>query len=243
MEFLQQTCKSLYLAPNSGDNAGGFAFVISKVASRKTSLPKRISLKDALTSKTYSGSFIYCPDPLNCGDKESGQQDLVSGLHAYLQSMNVLRGFMWLPRDLTPLPVPQDYKGQRPAFFSINAVGTETTSSLSYLLAPELTIEFYSSAYIGVSEDEENLQLSESAIQLGGYLSPDTGSVSKADIRCSGPDRGAIVFDAEFERGALMINGIWVFNGLRKMRRPKPASMVNALPWAQAMMAAVILCL
>ncbi|KZK97783.1 hypothetical protein PsAD5_02018 [Pseudovibrio sp. Ad5] len=203
MDFLQQTCKSLYLAPNSGDNAGGFAFVVSKVATRRAKLPKRISLKDALTSKTYSGSFIYCPDPLECGGKESSQQDLVSGLHAYLQSMNVLRGFMWLPKDLTPLPVPRDYTGQRPAFFSINAAGTVTTSSLSYLLAPELTIEFYSSAYIGVSEDEENLQLSESAIQLGGYLSPDTGSVSKADIRCSGPDRGAIVFDAEFERGAL----------------------------------------
>ncbi len=203
MDFLQQTCKSLYLAPDIGDNAGGFAFVVSKIASRKASLPKRISLKEALTDTTWSGSFIYCPDLLDYGEKKNEQQNLVDGLHAFLEKMNVLRGFMWLPRDLTPLPVPEDYEGQRPAFFSINAAGTETTSSLSYLLAPELTIEFYSGAFINVTEDEENLQLTESAIQLGGYLSPDTGSVSKADIRCSGPDRGAIVFDAEFDRAAL----------------------------------------
>lgn len=203
MFFEQQTCKSLYLAPNSGDNAGGFAFVISKIAARRAKLPTRISLKEALTNKTWSGSFIYCPDPLDCGNKVDAQKSLVSGLHAYLESMSVLRGFMWLPNDLTPLPLPRDYDGQRPAFFSINAAGTETTSSLSYLLAPELTIEFYSSAYINVTEDEENLQLTESAIQLGGYLSPDTGSVSEADIRCSGPDRGTVVFDAGFDRAAL----------------------------------------
>jgi len=203
MDFEQQACKGLYLAPNTGDNAGGFAFVVSKIASRKVKLPKRISLKDALTNKAYSGSFIYCPDPLDCNHKKDQQQTLVSGLHEYLEAMSVPRGFMWLPRASTPLPIPEDYQHQRPAFFSINTTGTETTSSLSYPLAPNLTIEFYSAAYIKVSEDEENLQLSEAAIQLGGYLSPDTGSVSKADIRCSGPDRGAIVFDADFDRDAL----------------------------------------
>ncbi len=203
MEFTQQRFKSLYLASNSNDNAGGFAYVLSRSAGLRTNLPSKISLREALTDQSFKGSFVYCPDPLDFDVKADGQQTFVTGFHKYLESMSAPRGFMWLPTSATPLPVPTHYEKQRPAFFSINSAGTETTSYLSYLLAPELTIEFYSGAYIKVDEHEENLVLSQAAIQLGGYLSPDTGSVSQADIPCIGPNRGALVFDADFERSAL----------------------------------------
>ncbi|SDQ98169.1 hypothetical protein [Pseudovibrio sp. Tun.PSC04-5.I4] len=211
MEFAQQACKSLYLASNTGDNAGGFAFVVSQMSAERAVLPTHISLKDALTDQAYRGSFIYCPDTLNFESNQTEQQALVTGLHTYLKTMNVARGFMWLPKASTPLPQPPEDPNQRPAFFSINTAGTETTSSLSYVLVSELTIEFYSGAYIRVSDDQESLQISEGAIQLGGYLSPDTGSVSDGDIRCSGPDRGTIVFNADFERAALRDQWNWGF--------------------------------
>lgn len=213
--FNKLLINQLYLAESTGDDKGSIAFVLPSTVD-PGGVP--IELHEALSSTTYSGTFVFSAGPLPIGDKDKANT-FVTAVYDALNKAGVERAFIWWQPVTSSIPIP---------VMGINFNGTQLGTGLAAQLADGLVFTVQNGMALSWKEDTTLLLNGvdgKQAIDFSGSSAPDTKPAYKGTLPFAGPLRGCIQFSNFIKRQSLYEQLNW---GFQYMIPVEPGQMISA---------------
>ncbi|WP_142786401.1 hypothetical protein [Changchengzhania lutea] len=196
MNFNQKFTDRLFVAATQTSDIGFIAFIIP--AARHRPVNDVITLKEALSSQEYFGSFVFGaigPDISTA----SQAIDFIEKIDPLLS--NNTRKFIWITH-------PNNISESTITSAEVNARAKEFQTALTINLTNSLTLTIQSGMEIKLDDDASALLLEGGTnnfqIQFGGTNTPTMQRVVKGKIAFSGALRGCVQFTGFIQRTSLI---------------------------------------
>ena len=218
--FQQQYIDRLYVAANTSDDRGFIAFVVPPTV---TPTEKSIGLKEALSSTTYSGSFVFsalAPVINNADDATA----FVNRIYTLINKQGLGRAFVWLentPNTAWAMGIAGD--------------GTAVNSGLQAMLTDTLSLQVSNGMALSWQNDTTllfNGTQGNYQIIFGGPTAPTTTSTFVGTLAFQGPLMGTIQFSMGLQRQSIYSNMRWGFQALYPDTQNAGATISEWLPLA-----------
>lgn len=224
--FNKQFIDQLFIAESGTGDAGFIAFVIPKGI---TPGVDTIALKEAMSSTTYSGSFVFTAIPPLINSIESATT-FVNSIYSVLSSSGAGRAFIWLQDNI-------NINNSTAPIMGIDSDGTAVNSGLQATLTSSLSLTVTNGMALSWQNDTTLLldgSQNNYTIGFAGPSAPQMRMPVTGTIAFSGSLRGTIQFSIGIQRQSLYDNFQWGFQFLCPIQSVSRTALSEWLPLAAA---------